>query len=94
MKINSYINSLQAPLAHSAPNQRPAEEVAQVPAARQVKSDSVQISDAGRRMNAEQREALDPERVAELRQKVLSGAYNTLDVVDQVARRILTRGDL
>ena len=29
-----------------------------------------------------------------LRQKVLAGAYNSLDVVDQVARRILTRGDL
>jgi anti-sigma28 factor (negative regulator of flagellin synthesis) len=36
----------------------------------------------------------DPERVAELRTKVLNGAYNTLDVVDQVARRILLRGDL
>ena len=30
----------------------------------------------------------------ELRNKVLTGAYNTLDVVDQVARRILSRGDL
>jgi hypothetical protein len=38
--------------------------------------------------------AYDPERVAELRNKVLTGAYNTLDVVDQVARRILQRGDL
>lgn len=94
MKINSYINSLQAPPAHSAPTPRPTQEVVPSPAARPVKSDSVQISDAGRRMNAEQREALNPERIAELRQKVLTGAYNSLDMVDQVARRILTRGEL
>jgi anti-sigma28 factor (negative regulator of flagellin synthesis) len=63
-----------------------------------TKSDSVQISSAGRslagRIEADQKERFDPERVAELRTKVLTGAYNTLDVVDQVARRILTRGDL
>ncbi|WP_337172033.1 flagellar biosynthesis anti-sigma factor FlgM [Gemmatimonas aurantiaca] len=94
MKINSYIDSLRTPPANQTATPRPAQEVAQAPATRPVKSDSVQISDAGRRMNAEQRDALDPDRVAELRQKVLSGAYNTLDVVDQVARRILTRGDL
>jgi len=63
-----------------------------------TKSDSVQISDAGRslagRASADNDTAFDPERVAELRTKVLTGAYNTLDVVDQVARRILSRGDL
>lgn len=63
-----------------------------------VKSDSVQISDAGRsmagRLEKQDEKAFDPERVAELRTKVLSGAYNTLDVVDQVARRILQRGDI
>lgn len=74
--------------------QRPAQEITQSPAPKPVKSDSVQISDAGRRLNTEQANALNPERVAELRTKVLTGAYNTLDVVDQVARRILTRGDL
>lgn len=77
---------------------RPVDPVGQVPAPSQNKSDSVQISDAGRslagRMELEQRAAFDPERVAEIRTKVLTGAYNTLDVVDQVARRILTRGDL
>jgi negative regulator of flagellin synthesis FlgM len=60
--------------------------------------DSVQISDTARslasRADAEQRAMLDPERVAELRRKVYEGAYNSLDVVDQVARRILTRGEL
>ncbi len=63
-----------------------------------TRSDSVQISDAGRslagRASTDHKTSLDPERVAELRTKVLTGAYNTLDVVDQVARRILTRGDL
>ncbi len=61
-------------------------------------TDRVEISSAGRsmasRVEAEQRSTLDPERVAELRRKVLEGAYNTLDVVDQVARRIMQRGDL
>lgn len=71
-------------------------DVGPVAATAPVKSDSVQISDAGRHLadRLEQQDALDPERVAELRTKVLTGAYNTLDVVDQVARRILTRGDL
>ena len=49
--------------------------------------------DAGS-LKTEQKDTFNPERVTELRQKVLSGAYNTLDMVDQVARRILTRGDL
>jgi negative regulator of flagellin synthesis FlgM len=57
-----------------------------------ARSDSVQISSAGRNMAANA--ALDPERTAELRTKVLTGAYNQLDVVDQVARRMLSRGDL
>lgn len=94
MKINSYTDSLRITPTSSPTVQRPAQEVQQVPAARPVKSDSVQISDAARRMSAAPRESLDPERIAELRQKVYAGAYNTLDVVDQVARRILTRGDL
>lgn len=60
--------------------------------------DSVQISDTARSMasraDADQRAQLDPERLAEMRRKVYEGAYNALDVVDQVARRILTRGEL
>ena len=60
--------------------------------------DTVQISDDARALaaRAEQSTAdqMDPSRVSELRRKVYEGAYNSLDVVDQVARRILTRGDL
>lgn len=77
---------------------RPVDKAAPVPDVAQKKSDHVQISDAGRsmasRLELNQRADFDPERIAEIRTKVLTGAYNTLDVVDQVARRILTRGDL
>jgi len=63
-----------------------------------ARRDSVQISDSARtlasRAESNERARMDPERVAELRQKVYEGAYNALDVVDQVARRILTRGDI
>lgn len=62
------------------------------------KTDSVQISDTGRKMAARAQSQsptqMDAERVSELRQKVYQGAYNSLDVVDQVARRIMSRGDL
>ncbi|MFY7921785.1 MAG: flagellar biosynthesis anti-sigma factor FlgM [Gemmatimonas sp.] len=94
MKVNGYISNLRPTPISTQAIPRPAQEVTQSPATKPVKSDSVQISDEARRLNAEQRDALNPERVAELRQKVLTGAYNSLDVVDQVARRILTRGDL
>ena len=63
-----------------------------------ARRDSVQISDSARslasRAESDDRAKMDPERVAELRQKVYEGAYKSLDVVDQVARRILTRGDI
>ena len=62
------------------------------------KTDSVQISDKGRSLAAsagtDARGGIDQTRVAELRKKVYEGAYNSLDVVDQVARRIISRGDL
>ncbi len=95
MRINgSSLDPLRPTPASIPAVQRPAQEIAQSPAAKTVKSDSVQISDAGRRLNTEEANAMTPERVAELRTKALNGAYNTLDAVDQVARRILTRGDL
>jgi flagellar biosynthesis anti-sigma factor FlgM len=94
MKINGYSDSLRPTPISNPAIQRPAQEISQAPAPKPVKSDSVQISDEARRLNADQQASFDPERVNELRQKVLAGAYNSLDVVDQVARRILTRGDL
>ena len=102
MRINGSIFDPLRP-DRAAPNAdpsgaRPGDQGGAAPAPDAKKSDSVQISDAGRslagRVAKEQQVDFDPERVAELRAKVLTGAYNTLDVVDQVARRILTRGDL
>jgi anti-sigma28 factor (negative regulator of flagellin synthesis) len=60
-----------------------------------TRSDSVQISDAGRALSTgETNGTLSNERVAELRRRVLEGAYNTTHVVNQVAKRILDRGDV
>ncbi|MEP6999255.1 MAG: hypothetical protein ABI969_02170 [bacterium] len=59
-------------------------------------SDGPQISGAGRTFAAQKRsdELLSPERTAQIRQRVLDGAYNSQSVIDQVARRILASGDL
>jgi anti-sigma28 factor (negative regulator of flagellin synthesis) len=61
-----------------------------------ARSDSVQISDAGRALSTtgtSGSSSLSADRVAELRKRVLEGAYNSTHVVDQVAKRILERGD-
>jgi negative regulator of flagellin synthesis FlgM len=102
MRINgSIFDPLRPDRAPSSTNPaapRPGDNGGQSPLTGLSKSDSVQFSEAGRsmasRLDKQQQDAFDPERVAELRTKVLNGAYNTLDVVDQVARRILTRGDI
>ena len=68
------------------------------PASAPKRSDQVQISDAGRALAGElqgsEASSLSAERTAELRRKVLEGAYNSMSVVDQVAQRILSRGDI
>ena len=70
------------------------------PVAPAARTDRVEISDAGRALAAQDgpesggRAEMSPERVAELRQRVLSGAYDSLQVVDQVARRMLDAGDV
>jgi negative regulator of flagellin synthesis FlgM len=65
------------------------------------RSDKVQISDAGRALAESLKPAgrendaeLSPERVAEIRKRLLEGAYESVHVVDEVARRILGRGDV
>jgi anti-sigma28 factor (negative regulator of flagellin synthesis) len=64
------------------------------------RSDRVQISDAGRALAAQaasdvpQSEGLSPERVDQIRQRILSGAYDSVVVVDAVARRMLESGDI
>jgi negative regulator of flagellin synthesis FlgM len=67
-----------------------------------VRRDRVQISETGRALSAQlaadeparTTAPLTPERIAALRQQVLDGAYNSIEMVDQVARRILQSGDL
>ncbi len=58
--------------------------------------DSVSISDAGRAMSAQDSQVsdLDPRQEAVIRQRIVDGAYDSLEIVDQVARRILSSGDL
>jgi negative regulator of flagellin synthesis FlgM len=62
------------------------------------RSDKVQISDAGRALAARgdrtSSSSLDPARAQAIRGRILSGAYDTLEVVDAVARRLLDTGDL
>lgn len=62
------------------------------------RSDSVQISDAGRALAGQASGAegaeLSPERVIELRRRVLEGAYNSVQLAGEVAQRMLQRGDV
>jgi negative regulator of flagellin synthesis FlgM len=90
---------VREPLAKPTPTgSGPAQPVAAVP-----RVDRVEISDAGRALaaqaggteaSAEAGREMSPDRVNELRQRVLSGAYDSLAVVDQVARRMLQNGDV
>jgi negative regulator of flagellin synthesis FlgM len=78
-------------------NDREKQAAAQ-PAAPVQRNDKVQISDAGRALAAQAttpgRSELSPERIAEVRERILSGAYNSLDVVEEVARKMLATGDI
>lgn len=80
--------------ASAKPEQAPSRSSAQ-------RADSVQISDAGRALAGQVDAAegaegveLSPERTAELRRRVLEGAYNSVQVVGQLAQRMLQRGDV
>lgn len=70
------------------------------PLAGAARGDQVQISDAGRALAAQMerkdgpREALSPERISQIRQRILEGAYNSVEVVEEVAKRMLERGDI
>ncbi len=56
--------------------------------------DSVEISGAGRAKGAEVSGNDRAAQLLEIRQRVLRGAYDADEVVAEVARRILERGDL
>lgn len=98
MRINEmgseYLRSEQLAQTRNG-TEGPAAEATQ-PAAPANRADRVEISEAGRALSLhEGAEAeLTPERTAEIRQKILDGAYESLEAVDELARRILTSGDL
>ena len=85
-----------SPLADSAPSDA-TRAVTPVPSSTD-RSDKVSISDAGRALAARDSgpvsAGLDPARAERIRERVLNGAYDTLEVVDAVARRLLASGDL
>lgn len=99
---NSGIDIRRAELAKGVQSQTESgkkQEQAAPSGAQAQRSDRVQISDAGRALaakagGAQESASLSPERVDQIRQRILSGAYNSVEVVDQVARRMLERGDI
>ena len=54
--------------------------------------DTVELSIEGRALG--RASALTAEKVNLIRQRILSGAYDSMDVIDKVARQILQRGDV
>jgi negative regulator of flagellin synthesis FlgM len=70
------------------------------PASAANRGDKVAISDEARKLArgadaaGGANSALAPEQIAQYREKILSGAYNSLEVVEQVARKMLTSGDI
>jgi negative regulator of flagellin synthesis FlgM len=61
-------------------------------ASQSASRDSVELSAEG---IARSKDAtLTDQRIAQIRQNVLQGAYDSTDVVDQVAKKILASGDI
>jgi anti-sigma28 factor (negative regulator of flagellin synthesis) len=62
----------------------------------EARVDTVEISDAGRAKATQTAAAPEARsaRLQDIRERILRGAYDTDDVVAEVARRILDRGDL
>ncbi|MEO6865371.1 MAG: hypothetical protein ABI229_07965 [Gemmatimonadaceae bacterium] len=62
-------------------------------------ADAVQLSDAGIALSTDgtakqAASSLDPRRADQIRSSILSGAYNSLEMADQVARSVIRSGDL
>ncbi len=78
----------------SAASQGPVDAVAPTRA-----GDAVQISDAGLALSAggetqQSSSQLDPARAEQIRSNILTGAYNSLESADKVARAVIRSGDL
>ncbi|MDZ7630642.1 MAG: flagellar biosynthesis anti-sigma factor FlgM [Gemmatimonadaceae bacterium] len=61
-----------------------------------VRQDTVTFSDEARALasGSSTRAASSSERVEDVKQRILMGAYNTAEMAGEVAKRILQRGDL
>lgn len=103
MQIHSKGTGTPTPETHAVQRADKADKAsAQTPASGTAsvdRTDKVQISDAGRALAARETDrtvqaGLDPIRASHIKHRVLSGAYDALDVVDTVARRLLQSGDL
>ena len=107
MRINSTGADFIRPDQTREIQQRSADESAAKKAVAQPvvpveRGDKVEISEAARQLAAGGRvqeaaaspSVLTPERVAAIREKILNGAYNSVEVVDQVARKMLASGDI
>ena len=62
-------------------------------------SDAVEISDAGLALasnggSTHSANSIDPSRADQIRSNILSGAYNSLGMADQVARAVIRSGDI
>ncbi len=56
--------------------------------------DTVRISDEARALARADSAEAGADRIDEIRTRILEGAYNSLDSVEQLARRMLASGDL
>jgi negative regulator of flagellin synthesis FlgM len=100
------VNMPPADIAGSEAVQRGAQSAPVAPASVDPTSsvrrvDDVEISDAGRALSGNEASSdietaveLDPRRTDELRSKILSGAFNSLEMADQVARAMIRSGDI
>jgi hypothetical protein len=99
------VNKTPGEIARTEASQRAQQTVAPTPGTTEAPSavhrvDAVQISDMGRALSGNDADAsgeagaLNPRRADEIRSRVLSGAYNSVEMADQVARSILRSGDL
>lgn len=72
----------------------PDEEAAQARAGRYFTPGDVHPSAGDPRRQPESASGLSPERVAEIRLNIRQGTYETAEVLEAVARRIVASGDL
>lgn len=99
------VNKTPGEIARSQAAERTQQAAAPAPATTEApaavrRADAVQLSDAGLALSgsdastSSQAGALDPRRADEIRSRVLSGAYNSVEMADKVAQSILRSGDL